>query len=481
MQQPTVADYYGLKFASDNLHDDITRVQDILARPPINPEDLVAVPSLMQGAGDLQAAIQDYTTKTTDLRQLKLKYTDSYKPVQDLQAPDHHAADGHDSSAGQSVPHPAPRHRPAVERAHGESAALGDAVARNRDRRDAPPGRRDAELADLQRTAGPLRRGAARAAECDPRRAGTGQSDRAALSELTTPSRVSSCWRSPPASDSGSRWPCCSTAWTDAYAIPNRRPTSWDCRSSARSLAVKPRLGDFDAEEAAQVVEAFRTIRLNILHLTDPDGPIVFTITSPGAGDGKSLISSNLGMSFAESGRRTLIVDGDIRRGQLHSTFGVHQSPGLLDYLTGNSSLEEILQETDYERLTIVTCGGRRHRGPELLASQAMLQFLSAVRPHYDTIIVDSPPLGAGIDPFALGAATGNLIMILRIGKSDRQMAQAKLAMLERYPVRVLGAVLNDVKAEGAFRYYSYLYGYELDDGEQRAQLPSRVGEVATS
>ena len=213
--------------------------------------------------------------------------------------------------------------------------------------------------------------------------------------------------------------------------------------------------------------------------LLNPSGPIIFTITSPGAGDGKSLISSNLGMSFAESGRRTLVIDGDIRRGQLHTTFGVHQAPGLLDYLTGEASLEEVLQETEYERLTVVSCGARRHRGPELLASSVMLQFLNAVRPHFDTIIVDSPPLGAGIDPFALGVVTGNMLVVLRIGKSDRQMAQAKLGVLERYPVKVLGAVLNDVSNQGAFRYYSYLYGYELDENEKHAQLPSRVGAVA--
>jgi polysaccharide biosynthesis transport protein len=108
-----------------------------------------------------------------------------------------------------------------------------------------------------------------------------------------------------------------------------------------------------------------------------------------------------------------------------------------------------------------------------------MLQFLNAVRPHFDTIIVDSPPLGAGIDPFALGVVTGNMLVVLRIGKSDRQMAEAKLGVLERYPVKVLGAVLNDVSAQGAFRYYSYLYGYELDEREKHAQLPSRVGAVA--
>ncbi len=480
MQQPTVADYYGLKFASDNLHDDITRVQDILARPPINPEDLVAVPSLMQGAGDLQAAIQDYTTKTTDLRQLKLKYTDSYKPVQDLQA---------QVTTLQTVTIPQLANQ-SLARLRATAQRWSERIANQQLSATQLPA---TEIEEMRRQAD-VTQSSEIYNELQAHYEEALLAQQSAIPDVQVLDKAIA----PPFPSHNSKPRIFLLALAGGLGLGlalallldrlDRRVRYPEQATDELGLpiigtvpAVKPRSGEFDPEEAAQVVEAFRTVRLNILHLTDPDGPIIFTITSPGAGDGKSLISSNLGMSFAESGRRTLVVDGDIRRGQLHSTFGVHQSPGLLDYLTGNSSLEEILQETDYERLSIVTCGARRHRGPELLASQAMLQFLSAVRPHFDTIIVDSPPLGAGIDPFALGAATGNLIMILRIGKSDRQMAQAKLAMLERYPVRVLGAVLNDVKAEGAFRYYSYLYGYELDDGEQRAQLPSRVGEVATS
>jgi capsular exopolysaccharide synthesis family protein len=242
-----------------------------------------------------------------------------------------------------------------------------------------------------------------------------------------------------------------------------------------------PRQRAKDPEAAAQVVEAFRTIRLHLTHMFDPSQPMTLTLSSPGAGEGKSLISSNLAMSFAESGRRTLLVDGDIRRGQLHSTFGVKQSPGLLDYLLGQNTLDEVLQETDFDRLTIVTCGTRRHRGPELLQSAEMAQFLAAVKPHFDMILIDSPPLGAGIDPFALAHVTGNLLLVLRVGRSDRKMAQAKLAAMDRLAgVRQLGAILNDVETTGVFRYYSYLYGYKLDEGELRAQIPSQVGELAS-
>jgi capsular exopolysaccharide synthesis family protein len=232
-----------------------------------------------------------------------------------------------------------------------------------------------------------------------------------------------------------------------------------------------------DPEISAQVIEAFRTIRLHIREMFPVEGPVQFTITSPGAGEGKSLVSSNLAMSFAESGRRTLLIDGDIRRGQLHETFGMRQSPGLLDYLLNHSALDEILQETDYDGLTLVTCGTRRHRGPELLQSNALESFMAAVRPFFDVIIVDSPPLGAGIDPFALAKATGALVVVLRVGRSDLKMAQARLQAMDRFvPVRHLGSILNDVRAAGAYRYYSYLYGYRLDEGELRAQVPSQVG-----
>ena len=86
-------------------------------------------------------------------------------------------------------------------------------------------------------------------------------------------------------------------------------------------------------EDEAQLVEAFRGLRLNVRNAANGSGPVALAISSPGPGDGKSLISSNLALAFAEAGYRTLLIDGDIRRGQLHSTFGVPQRPGLVDHL----------------------------------------------------------------------------------------------------------------------------------------------------
>jgi len=236
----------------------------------------------------------------------------------------------------------------------------------------------------------------------------------------------------------------------------------------------KSRRGELPQEQAAQVVEAFRTIRLNLAHSYGAAGPVMLTISSPGAGDGKSLVSSNLAVSFAEAGYRTLLIDGDIRRGELHRMFAVDRRPGLLDHLAGQATLEDTIRQTSQRGLSVMPCGTRRYRGPELLGSAAMAELMAVVKTQFDVILVDSPPLGAGIDPFVLGTTTGHLMLVFRSGETDRQMAEAKLRLLDRLPVRVLGAVLNEVQAEGVYRYYTYLYGYSSD--EEPGQLAASTG-----
>jgi Mrp family chromosome partitioning ATPase len=102
-----------------------------------------------------------------------------------------------------------------------------------------------------------------------------------------------------------------------------------------------------------------------------------------------------------------------------------------------------------------------------------MGDLLAEFRSRYDVVLVDSPPLGAGIDPLVLATATGNVVLVLRTGKTDRTVAEAKLAILDRLPVRVLGAVMNGISTDVAFRYYSYLPGYEI--GEEELEGPERL------
>ena len=224
------------------------------------------------------------------------------------------------------------------------------------------------------------------------------------------------------------------------------------------------------ADAASQVVEAFRTIRMNVRYASDPSRPLMVTITSPGPGDGKSLIASNLALSFAESGARTLLIDADMRRGELAKTFGIESRPGLVEVLDGTALIAEVLHPAiSHPNLTVIPGGARRRRAPELLATPRLSQLLNQMSTEYDAIIVDSPPLGAGFDAYALATATGNMALVLRSGVTDRKMAAAKMAVLDTLPVRVLGAVLNGVKLGGVYEYYSYYDDYDAAD---EAPLP---------
>ena len=233
-------------------------------------------------------------------------------------------------------------------------------------------------------------------------------------------------------------------------------------------------------QEPAEVVEALRGVCLNLVHAYGAAGPLLVTITSPGPGDGKSFLAANLALTFADGGHRTLLIDGDIRRGVLHRRFKAARQPGLTDYLREEATRDQIIQTSAYPWLSFVGCGTRSHRAPELLGSPAMATLITTLRADYDVILIDSPPLGAGVDPFILGTATGNVLLVLRTGYSHREMTGAKLEVLDRLPVRTLGAVLNDVPrgAGSNYAYYSYhLPGYEAmdeDDGRSGA-LPRLV------
>ncbi|HET8712190.1 MAG TPA: polysaccharide biosynthesis tyrosine autokinase [Gemmatimonadales bacterium] len=229
----------------------------------------------------------------------------------------------------------------------------------------------------------------------------------------------------------------------------------------------------------AQVIEALRGLRLRVLHAHSGEGPLALTITSPGIGDGKSFVSLNLALSFADAGYRTLLVDGDTRRGVQHKALKTPSTPGLTDVVAGRVPLDQALRQTSYPGLSFLSSGTRMQRAPERLLSQNMRDLMAKLRSMYDVVIMDSPPLGAGADPLVLGTLTENLMLVLRTGQSDINLASTKLEVLNALPVRVIGAVLNDVRSSGVYRYYMYSSAeYELvdDEGPTREALPSILG-----
>jgi tyrosine-protein kinase Etk/Wzc len=233
--------------------------------------------------------------------------------------------------------------------------------------------------------------------------------------------------------------------------------------------------------ESAQVVEALRGIRMGLLHAHSGPGAVCLTVSSPGSGDGKSFLVSNLALAFTDLGHRTLVIDGDTRRGDLHHLLGASRKPGLIDFLAGQAAQEEIIQSTRFGSLDFIGSGTRRRESPELIASPRMFDLIARLRAQYDVVLVDSPPLSAGIDPLVLGTATGNMLLIMRAGRTDRALAGAKLAALDGLPIRLLGTVLNAMEPGGVYRYYSYApdvgaEGEEVGELEGRPPVVGRAG-----
>jgi succinoglycan biosynthesis transport protein ExoP len=233
----------------------------------------------------------------------------------------------------------------------------------------------------------------------------------------------------------------------------------------------KQGIGAAKPEQIVQFMESFRTLRMHITNSARGDRVRV-AVTSAAPGDGKSLISSNLALSYAEAGLRTVLVDGDTRRGTLHRTFGVKGKGGLTEYLLGKLPESQLVKETSHKNLFLISCGHRNGINPELLASNRLKTLIDHLAQSFDVVIVDTPPLAAGIDAYALSAATGNILMVLRMGRTQRRLANAKLSLLDRLPVYILGSVLNEAPAYGEFQYYTaYAGGYALDDAASTRDL----------
>jgi len=150
-----------------------------------------------------------------------------------------------------------------------------------------------------------------------------------------------------------------------------------------------------------------------------------------------------------------------------------------VDSLPGNESYDTVVYPTSYERLSLVPCGSRNRRAPEMVTTAQMESLLDELRASFDVVIVDSPPLGAGTDAYALATLTGGLLVVLRVGMTDRKLAMAKLETMDRLPIRPLGAVLNGIEPKGIFQYYHYLEGYNStnapdDDEESIDSLPRK-------
>ncbi|NQU05284.1 MAG: polysaccharide biosynthesis tyrosine autokinase, partial [Calditrichaeota bacterium] len=209
--------------------------------------------------------------------------------------------------------------------------------------------------------------------------------------------------------------------------------------------------------ESSPVAEAYRSIRTAVSFTARERQQKAFVISSAVAGEGKSLTTYNLGVSFAQGGFKTLLVDTDLRRSSLHKLFNTDREPGITNYLVGEKTVAEIFLKGNVENLTMVCSGMKVNNPADLLASHKMRQFIDEVSPLFDIILFDTPPITPCMDSRNLANLVGGMIYIVRAELTKLNILEHSIGLTNRVNVEILGVIIN----YASFRYgYGYYYLY---------------------
>ncbi len=222
------------------------------------------------------------------------------------------------------------------------------------------------------------------------------------------------------------------------------------------AVTLRPGLQDYD------VLEAFKTLRANIEFYSD--NVKVICITSVFPGDGKSTVSYHLARAFAETGKKTLLIDADLRKSVLRKMVWKSGDPGqgLSYYLSGRRKYEETICRTDLRTLDIVFAGQFPPNPSELLGGRQFAGMIEQAKKEYAVIIIDTPPMGSVIDAAVAAKVCDGSVLVIKDGAVSFRMAQRSKSQLEAAKTPILGCVLNEVDLSSNRyygRYYKTYYG----------------------
>ncbi len=190
--------------------------------------------------------------------------------------------------------------------------------------------------------------------------------------------------------------------------------------------------------------EAYRTLRTNLM-FTSVENPVqTLLVTSPAAGEGKSLSLANLAVTFAQAGNKTILVDADLRRPQQHEIWNV-RNRGLTTMMLDDTALSNPpLAETGVENLHILPAGDVPPNPADILSSKRMNEIIGVLKARAAYVLFDSPPVMAATDAALLSVKVDGVLLVVRAGQSRRDQTVRARQALEQVNARVLGAVLTN-------------------------------------
>jgi polysaccharide biosynthesis transport protein len=218
-------------------------------------------------------------------------------------------------------------------------------------------------------------------------------------------------------------------------------------------LAAVPR---YDESNAGLVTEAYQNLRTALLFARKDERGQVVLITGSAPQEGKTTTLVNIAKLLAGSGERTMVVDCDLRRAQLHQRLGLAREPGLTDCFVKHADFDALIQPTDMPNLHALTAGPLPPSPPAILARKSVADLLEDLRGRFEWILVDSPPLASVTDALLLARHADVVVMVVQHNKVDKKVVKRSVSALRKATPNVLGAVLNqvDVQTKGYYYYY---------------------------
>lgn len=235
-------------------------------------------------------------------------------------------------------------------------------------------------------------------------------------------------------------------------AIPKISPASKRLflpRKSVRLLAGKLDKSSLTPDLAigshSQAAEAYRLLVASLMLSVDTDSSKTLLFTSSQPNEGKTTTTINTAMNIAQIGKSVLIIDCDLRTPRISTALGINPSPGLSEYLSGKAELNDVIRKYNSQNLSVIPSGSVPEKPAELISSQRMKSLLGALCQHYDHIIIDSPPMTNLADPVILSTLVDGVVLVVRAGKSDRDVVRRSRRELLSVGANILGVVLNVV------------------------------------
>lgn len=224
--------------------------------------------------------------------------------------------------------------------------------------------------------------------------------------------------------------------------------------------------------------EAYRNATLSILLSDSSKRPRSYVVSSPNAGEGKTTVTSNLGVALSKSKLRVALIDGDLRRPNLHNAFGMSNRFGLRNILRGEVNLETtptdlLAHPSDIPNISVIAAGSGHEDVVELLHSPFFATLLARLSHDFDIVLIDSPPVLHMADARILAGQSDGAVLILRAGMTTREQATRARDLLDHDGVRLVGTILNDFDpvSEGKPNYYESYYRYQ-----HQQEVPVEVG-----